>query len=127
MRKDGKNEFQALFIAGPNAQVVLKKSAQTLLPLVLQLVATLPTEVADVCTGFTGMHAKVAQFVKKLVEFEHLNVSIGCYYPEFEQHRLLSDAFGCGWFLWKIVIIASQILFRIIRENFLLHFLFKLI
>ena len=76
MRKDGKNEFQALFIAGPNAQVVLKKSAQTLLPLVLQLVATLPTEVADVCTGFTGMHAKVAKFVKKLVEFEHLNVFV---------------------------------------------------
>ena len=76
MRKDGNNEFQALFIAGPNAQVVLKKSAQTLLPLVLQLVATLPTEVADVCTGFTGMHAKVAKFVKKLVEFEHLNVFV---------------------------------------------------
>ena len=42
---------------------------------------------------------------------------IGYYYPEFQPDRLLSRSFGCGWFLWRILIIFSLLcIIRIISK-----------
>ena len=44
-------------------------------------------------------------------------VVIRFYYPAFKSDRLLSRAFGCGWFLWQIVIISSQICLGLLERT----------